>query len=303
MSYFNPEDILSRAQPLEDWHKELCSNKENPERKLIAEEAEAEATEGYDVKLSLLQSLGATMTTTQTAANTAKKPAFDVKAFLAVANVLANEECHSSSTKTYPCPAWLTLKSGIICEANAFIVTAGIIKSTRGIMDAISFTQRQLDVAVERLTMQELRSGRTTAEVHNFGPDMTKLGQSLAFKGNAHEDNYDIGSNDGEDHGSATRLSGFNPDGQEYDLALIEAAEQVEKLERVLENGENIMCEVIAWIDENATDLNLKVETGHSIKLGPIGNEIRVPRYETLSPSTLIFGVNAQREFIRNNRR
>jgi len=215
--------------------------------------------------------------------HTIAKKGFDVKAFLKTAAVLADVE-KAPTNKVYPTPAWLTLKSGTITPANAFVVTAGVIKAARQVMDAISYTQRQHEAATENLLIQELRATRVTAETHNFGPAITKLGQDLAFKGGALD------------------APGFNPDGNEFTYALEEAEAEVEKLETVLANGERIITEIVEWIAENAEDLELKVETGHTVKLGPIGNEIRTARYELLTPDTLLYGIQAQRDFIRNAR-
>ena len=219
------------------------------------------------------------MTTTTTA-----KKGFDVKAFLKTAAVLANVEA-APSVKVYPCPAWLTLKNGVLINrANAFSVTAGVIKAARQVIDAITYTQRQYEVATENLLVQELRATRVTAETHSFGPAITKLGQDLAFKGGALD------------------APGFNPDGNEFTAACDEAAAEVDKLEAVLANGERILAEIFTWIEDNAADLELKVETGYTVKLGPIGNEIRSARMELLTLDTLQYGIAAQREFIRNAR-
>jgi len=270
-----------RTVPLEDWYEELSDKSLNPEFQLIQDEdAQNEITEGDDVKLSLLQSLGAANMSSSTQNNT---PKFDVKSFLATARAL--DDTTTSVANKVPCPEWLTLKSGVVSEQNAFMVTAGVVKATRGVMDALSYTQRELEQAIERLTMQELRSGRTSAEVHNFGPEITKIGMELAFKGTAHSD-----------------VAGFNPDGMEFDHALTEAVALVDKLEAVVKNGERIMGEILEWVIENAEPLNLKVETGHTVRLGPIGNEIRTARMERLDPNTLLVGVQLQRDFIRSMR-
>jgi hypothetical protein len=246
--------------PVEEWYEEMADEAANPETILINEENELENE----------------MSTTTVATK-----AFDVKAFLKTAAVLANTES-AASTNLYPIPAWLTLKEGVkISPANAFTVTAGVVKAARQVMDAISYTQRQHEVAVENLLIQELRATRVTAEVHNFGPEITKFGKELAFKGGASD------------------APGFNPDGFEFSAALDEATQEVDKLEAVLANGERIMGEILQWIVDNAADLELKVETGYTTRLGPIGNEIRTARMELLTPDTLLYGVQAQREFIR----
>lgn len=89
----------------------------------------------------------------------------------------------------------------------------------------------------------------------------------------------------------------------EYDLALVEAAQIVDKLETVIANGERIIGEIISWIDTHAEELNLEVETGHTVTLGPIGNEIRRARREPLTWQTLLVGIQLQREFIHNTPR
>lgn len=258
--------------PIEEWYDELADEAANPEY-ILMQEQEDELNETYN-EIQLENKM-----TTKTVAS----KGFDVKAFLKTAAVLANTESKPEA-KIYPCPAWLTLKSGVISQANAFTVTAGVIKAARQVMDAITYTQRQYEVATENLLIQELRATRVTAETHSFGPAITKLGMDLAFKGGALE------------------APGFNPDGNEFTAALEEAAAEVEKLEAVLANGERIITEIVTWIADNAEDLGLKVETGYTVKLGPIGNEIRTPRMELLTPDTLLYGVNAQREFIRKSR-
>jgi len=280
-----------RTVPIEDWYEELSDETLNPEYQMIQDEDEI--TEGYDVKLSLLQSLGET-TMSSTTQNTT--PKFDIKSFLATARAL--DDSAPALTSKVAQPSWLVLHKDhdFGCTiANKFWVTGGIIKSVRGIMDALSYTQRDLDLAIERLTMQELRSGRTSAEVHNFGPEITKVGMQLAFKGTAHEDVYDATD-------CSTILSGFNPDGMEFDLALVEATVLVDRLEAVVANGERIMTEVLQWIEDYAVQLELEVETGHTIKLGPIGNEIRRARMEPLTYTTLLVGIQLQREFIHSMR-
>lgn len=233
--------------PLEDWYDELADESLDPLNILI------ETEENEENNMS-------TLTLKSTAG------AFDVKKWLEQAAVVTNQDV-GAKAKVYPCPAWLTLKSGVVSEANAFTVTAGIIKAARQVIDAIAYTQRQHDVAVEVLAMQEQRAVAT-----------------------------------GKFQDPSTAVNGLNPDGFEYGEALAEATTEVEKLEAVLANGERIMGEIITWINDNAADLNLKVETGSTVRLGVIGNEIRTPRYELLTPETLMYGIAAQREFIRNNR-
>lgn len=208
---------------------------------------------------------------------------FDVNAWLETAKVLANVEVNDS--KAVPCPPWLTLSKGTMCKQNAFAISAGVIKASRQIIDAITFTARQLEEATERLHMQEQRNCRTTIGgpgKPSFGPEISKLGVTLAFQK------------------AAVESVGFNPDGVEFQEALLDATAEVEKLEAVLENGKRIIGEVLQWIIDNASPLELKVEVGHTVKLGPIGNEIRTARYALLTPDTLQIGIDKQREFLRN---
>ena len=216
---------------------------------------------------------------TTTINNTSKS--VDVNAWLAQVAVL-NDEAPKPSTVA--CPPWLVLSSGIVSVKNAFVVTAGVIKATRQVIDAINYTQRQLEEATENLLIQEARATRTTSERHNFGPAITALGIQLnALQG-------------------ASEATGFNPDGNEYQDALDLAAEEVEKLEAVVENGKRILAEIFAWIAENSAALQLQVEVGHTTTRGIIGQEIRRPKYLPLDMDTLMFGVQAQRDFLRNQR-
>ena len=265
-----------REAPLEDWYEELADESLDPLNILIAEE------EDYIPSLPENKSLSSTTqgtTMTTTIANTTK--AFDVNAWLSQAAVLNDETARPS---TVACPPWLVLSSGIVSAKNAFIVTAGVIKATRQVIDAINYTSRQLEEAIENLMQQEARAGRTTSERHNFGPAITALGVQLNAL-----------------HG-ASEAPGFNPDGLEYQDALDLAAEEVEKLEQVVENGKRILTEIVAWVDENSAALQLQVEVGHTTTLGIIGQEIRKPKYLPLAADTLMFGVQAQRDFLRNQR-
>lgn len=273
---------------LEDW-QELGDDSLNPLNILIEEEETTQQT-------------GATKMSTKTQSN---KPvsSFDVKNFLSLAQAIDGV---SSKDVRLPCPEWLVIKNGLGCTTkNAFWVTAGIVKSTRQIIDALRFTNNQLELATDRLTMQELRAGCTAPEVNKYGKDATKQGVTHGVKGAAHLDVMESDAkewDEEEDHGSHTKLSGFNPDGFEYDEALEEAALLVDKLESVIANGERILSDVIAWIDTNALDLGLEVETGHTVKLGCIGNEIRTARREPLTWQTLLVGIQLQREFISSHK-
>ncbi len=229
--------------------------------------------------------------------------AFDVKSFLALAQAIDGVD--NKRDNKVACPEWLVIKNGLGCTTkNAFWVTAGIVKSTRQILDAINYTQKQLDIATDRLTMQELRAGRTSSEVFNYGMNASKSGITPTFLGVANTDVVEAyeEERDDDDHGSNYKVSGFNPDGYEYDEALEEAALLVEKLEAVMENGERILGEVVAWIDANAYNLELVVETGYTVKLGVIGNEVRTARKEPLTWRTLLVGIQLQREFIASNK-
>jgi hypothetical protein len=237
--------------PLEDWYEELADESLDPLNILMDEE---ENPLNYEITI---------MSTTTLHTN---KPAFDLDAWIKTAAVVTDQPAAALSV-AIPCPEWLTVKNGQrICEANAFAVTAGVVKAARQVLDAISYTRLQYEAAVEDLHMQTNRAYATGKETDPSGPQ------------------------------------GFNPDGNEYDNAVAHAAEGVEELERVLDNGKRIMAEIISWIGDHAADLNLKVTTGYTVRKGIIGNEIRTQRYELLTPETLMYAIADQREFIRNNR-
>ena len=238
--------------PLEDWFEELADETLDPMNILIAEEETNDLLEETTMSTTTLQD----------------KKAFDVKSWLKTAAIVTNQP-GGKTRSVIPCPEWLTLKSGVVSEENAFVVTAGIIKAARQVIDAIGYTTVEYENAVEALQMQELRATQQTPR-------------------------------DGS--GAPADVGGYNPDGEEYNAALAEATQAVEELEAVLANGERIMTNILAWIDAHADELNLRVETGYTVKNGPIGNKIRVPRYELLNAETLMYGIAAQREFIRNNR-
>jgi hypothetical protein len=259
--------------PLEDWYEELSDESLDPLNILVSDEDDAEPA---NVSLSLT-SLENNMTAT-IAKNT---NTFDVNAWLTQAAVLNDEAPKPSQVA---CPPWLVLSSGIVSTKNAFIVTAGVIKATRQVIDAIGYTQRALDEAIENLLQQEARAGRTTSERHNFGPAITALGVQLSARSGASE------------------APGFNPDGNEYQDALDLAAEEVEKLEAVVKNGKRILTEIIDWVNENSGALGLQVEVGHTVTLGIIGQEIHTAKYRSLDADSLMLGVQAQRDFLRNQR-
>jgi hypothetical protein len=273
---------------LEDWYEELSDESLNPENILIADEDEPvdiEASlscilsvDNENYPFSVAQTLENKMTHSVKSSS-----AFDIKQWVKTATVLAGEP-EKKGTKVYPCPDWLTLAAGSICANNGFIVTAGIVKATRKVLDAIGYTRRQYEAATENLLIQELRATRQAPEKYNFGPEITRVGLVLAKKSGALD------------------APGLNPDGFEFTAAYEEAVKEVDKLEAVLANGERIISEILTWITDNADDLELTVETGHTVKLGPIGNEIRTARYEPLTPDTLLYGVQAQREFIRKEK-
>lgn len=243
-------NLVLETVPLEDWFEELADEGLDPLNILMDQE---ENPENYEE------------TTMSTLTMKKSTPDFDLNAWLKAAAVVTNQPT-VNSTKVYTCPAWLTLKSGLVTESNAFVVTASVVKAARQVLDALSYTRLQHEAAIEALHMQEQRAAATGKFADPQGP------------------------------------SGYNPDGNEYDEALVEASEAVEKLESVLANGERIMAEILQWIADNAADLNLKVATGYNVRTGIIGQEIRTPRYELLTPETLMYGIAEQREFIRNNR-
>ena len=249
--------------PLEDWYDELSDEALDPMNILIAEEEDLEIEEVI-ITATNVQSIVSTIPKVNimsTKTQSQVKTTFDVQGFLAIANAIDGVEAKNVSK--VQCPAWLTIKNDLGCtQANAFFVTAGIVKSTRGIIDALNYTVNQRNVAVDNLT-------RLT-NATKLGPEMAKISQQL--------------------HTADT-------------TSLEEAAQEINKLEAIIANGENIVGEIIQWIDEHAESLNLEVETGHTISLGPIGNEIRKARRERLTWQTLLVGIQLQREFIRNTPR
>jgi hypothetical protein len=237
--------------PLEDWFEELADESLDPLNILMDEEENETETYTGDTTMS---------TTTLN-----KTPDFNVDAWLKLASVVTNQP-DVKSTAVVACPEWLTLKSGLVTESNAFVVTAGVIKAARQVMDAISYTRLQYEAAIEDLHMQERRAHATGLQADPSGPQ------------------------------------GFNPDGNEYDNAVQEATEAVERLEVILDNGKRITAEILQWVVDNASALNLKVATGYTVRTGIIGQEIRTQRCELLTPETLMYGIAEQRDFIRNAR-
>lgn len=267
---------------LEDWYEELADESLDPANILEQEETEAEL---LDLEVNVKQSLKSTEETTMSTNTIASNPSFNLNAWLSTARTLDSVEPIKSTT--VPTPAWLTLKSGLCTADNAFIVTAGVVKSTRQVLDALVYTERQYERVVEELSMQEQRGARhTVTAAWAFGPAMTALGQQLAAAQVANSDH-----------------PGFNPDGVEHEEAVLALAEECEKLEAVIENGKRILNDIVTWVTEYAEQLNLKVQVGHTVRLGIIGNEIRSPKYLPLDPNTLLLAIEQQREFIRNARR
>ncbi len=253
---------------LEDWFEELSDEASDPMNILIAEEEDLENEEIEEIIITATTAtttVQSTITTIpkvnimSTKTQSAVKNSFDVKSFLALAQTMDGVEPKNSSRVA--CPEWLTIKNNLGCtQANAFFVTAGIVKSTRQIIDALNYTVTQHDAAVENLA--------SLSKAAQLGPEMVKLSQQL--------------------HSTGT-------------TTLDQVTQQVENLAKVIANGEHILGEIITWIDEHAESLDLEVETGHTISLGPIGNEIRKARREPLTWQTLLIGIQLQREFIRSN--
>ena len=267
---------------LEDWYDELADDSLDPANILEQEETEAEL---LDLDVNVKQSLKSIEETTMSTTTIASNNTFNLNAWLSTARTLDSVEPIKSTT--VPTPAWLTLKSGLCTADNAFIVTAGVVKSTRQVLDALMYTERQYERTVEELHMQEQRGARQVLGVNDlhFGPEMTKLGIQLATTKVA------------SDH------PGFNPDGVEHEEAVLALAEECEKLEAVIENGKRILNDIVTWVTEYAEQLDLKVQVGHTVRLGIIGNEIRSPKYLPLDPNTLLLAIEQQREFIRTARR
>jgi hypothetical protein len=261
--------------PLEDWYEELGVEELNPEYILLREEDE-EANE--EIETIHLPTEEANMTAT-TINNT---PAFDLNAWMKSLTVATDQEV--PATKIINKPEWLEIK-GAVNAANAFAVTAGIVKAARRISDGLIVASRRHTEAVEAYTIQEARTLRVTGE-KTFGPEMTKLGIQLAAANSGFKD-----------------APGFNPDGVEFQDALAEAAEEIEKLEAIISNGNAMLLQLMDWIDEVAEELDLTVECGYTTTTDLIGNTFRKPRFVRLDRNTLLYGIVAQREFIKNNRK
>ena len=213
----------------------------------------------------------------------ANNTSFNLDAWMNTLAVLTEVET-PATTKVINKPDWLEIKGPLVAN-NSFAITAGVIKGARRITDGLFVAKNRHAVAVESLTQQEARCLRETGEKGCFGPEMSALGAKLAELSSGRQD-----------------APGFNPDGTEFDAALTEATEEVEALELVIANGSAMMNELLEWIADVATELQLQVETGHTVTKDLIGNTFRKPRYEPLNASTLMYGIAAQKEFIRNNR-
>jgi hypothetical protein len=269
---------------LEDWYDELADESLDPANILEKEEEEMDLE---DLDVNVKQSLSSiTEVTTMTTNTLNTTSSFNLDAWLSTAKTL--HEAEAPSTSIVPTPAWLTLKSGLCTTDNTFVVTAGVVKATRQVMDALFYTQRQLDQKIEELHAQEQRGARQVigARDMTFGPEITKLGIQLATTRVANTD-----------------VSGFNPDGVEYEESLVALAEECEKLEAVVDNGKRILSEIMQWIHDHAEQLQLQVQVGHTTRLGIIGNEIRSPKYVALDHNSLLLAIEQQREFIKSARR
>lgn len=256
-----------REVPLEDWYEELADESLDPLNILIAEEE------------TIIPTKEPAMTTT-----IANNKSFDLNTWMNTLAVLTEVET-PETTKVINKPEWLEIK-GPLVASNNFAITAGVIKAARRITDSLFVAKNRHNVAVEALVIQEARALRETGEKGLFGPEMSALGLKLAELGSGRQD-----------------APGFNPDGVEFTNALEEAEKEVVALEVVIENGSAMMNELLKWIEEVTPELQLQVETGHTITTDLIGNTFRKPRYEPLNASTLMYGIAAQKEFIRSNRR
>ena len=268
---------------LEDWYEELADESLDPANILEQEEEEMELN---DLDVNVEQSLKSQSEVTTMTTNTLNtNPSFNLDAWLSTAKTL--HEVESASSSIVPTPAWLTLKSGLCTAENAFVVTAGVVKATRQVMDALFYTQRQLDVKIEQLHAQEQRASRQVlgARDMTFGPEITKLGIQLATTRVANTD-----------------VAGFNPDGVEFEEAVASLAEECEKLEAVVANGKRILSEIMQWIHDHSEQLQLQVQVGYTTRLGIIGNEIRSPKYVALDHNSLLLAIEQQREFIKSTR-
>jgi hypothetical protein len=268
---------------LEDWYDELADDSLDPANIMEQEEEEMELN---DLDVNVKQSLSSiTEVTTMTTNTLNSNPSFNLDAWLSTAKTL--HEVESASTSIVPTPAWLTLKSGLCTAENAFVVTAGVVKATRQVMDALFYTQRQLDLKIEQLHAQEQRASRQVISARDmtFGPEITKLGIQLTGAKVANTD-----------------IAGFNPDGVEFQEAVAAIAEECDKLEAVVDNGKRILSEIMQWIHDHAEQLQLQVQVGYTTRLGIIGNEIRSPKYVPLDHNSLLLAIEQQREFIKSAR-
>ena len=275
-----------REVPLEDWYEEMADESLDPLNQLIAEEEEAEPPKVYygspvdlnDANNQYPNRKEEAIMTTTIANNTS----FNLDAWMNTLAVLT--KAATPAAKVFNKPEWLEIKGPLVAN-NSFAITAGVIKGARRITDGLFVAKNRHAVAVEALHVQEARSARQTPLETNFGPVMTNLGRMIA-----------------EQAGVAMDAPGFNPDGTEFDAALTEAAEEVEALELVIANGSAMMNELLEWIKDVSVDLQLQVETGRTVTKDLIGNTFSKPRYEPLNASTLMYGIAAQKEFIKNAR-
>lgn len=272
--------VTITTAPLEDWYEELADESLDPLNQLIAEEEapwEEVPTEVQPTIVNKQETI--TMGTTQVK----NQPSFDINAWM---NTLAaaTEVAVPVTSKVINKPDWLEVK-GPLVASNAFAITAGIVKAARRITDGLFVAKNRLSAAIETLAIQEARCLRETGEKALFGPEMTALGLKLAELSSGRLD-----------------APGFNPDGQEFTDAVDELKQDVEKLEQIVANGTNMLSVLLDWIDDVADELHLEVETGHTVTKDLIGNEYRKPRYSKLDRSTLMYGIAAQKEFIRNAR-
>jgi hypothetical protein len=168
------------------------------------------------------------------------------------------------STPVVVQPSWMECKYPMKAE-HSFAITAAVVKAARRITDGLRVASARLQEATEALHVQELRG-------------LAELGGRIEG-------------------------AGFNPDGTEYEDAVLELHERVDELEAIIDNGKAMLAEVFKWIEDYADLLELKVEVGHTVTKDMIGNEFRSPKLSALSRDTLLIGIAKQKEFIARNRK
>jgi hypothetical protein len=203
-----------------------------------------------------------------------------VTSFLATAAALSQADAQPAWVAK---PDWLEVK-GPITPANAFSVTAGVVKAARQLIDAIGAAQRRHEVLSEQIAKLESRNVAGLPPSDGVSETPTQRARNNANR-------Y-----------SAPRNGGFNPDGTEYGEHLESLETELAVVEQRLETGHAMLGELLEWVEANAEPLELAVEIGLTVRRDILGNEFSVPNMRALSADTLLLGIERQREFIRAQR-